>query len=272
MIKVHVWNFVGPKQAWGHASMHIGTEYISWWPESAGRDYKISTGLSLYSVSHIHGQSLDDDKRYEGRSPDHTVPLVSLDEPRILQWWRVFNARGRSWSTLGQNCSTTVARALMVGNGDDYAQGMSGWWHSWNTVWNPEDVLRYARAADQGLRVKGTRCFGINFVRRFCISPLAMTSLTWSVAEKGLPNALYNELGSNHSRVFEVFTELDQNRDADADDVAQIYLKLIQDRGGPALEGLKTSERLRKLLIEVMDEGWTTTGEKECIDYLKGLP
>ena len=102
MIKVHVWNFQGSKSAWGHASMHLGSKYISWWPGSA-RDYHLGTAkIPIYSVAHIHGQTFARDKELEGGPPDHTIELAGLDEKQVERWWKNFNQPGRDWSTLGQ--------------------------------------------------------------------------------------------------------------------------------------------------------------------------
>jgi len=37
MITVYIWSFRGKSAAWGHASMAVGREYISWWPETPGQ-------------------------------------------------------------------------------------------------------------------------------------------------------------------------------------------------------------------------------------------
>ena len=159
----------------------------------------------------------------------------------------------------------------MVGGADDYAEALTGWWHSWNTVWQPADVLRYAYAVEQGLRARPTHTFAVNFVRRFCESPLAFTSITWSMDEEGLASALYSEHGTNAQRVCEVFSELDCNRNSDADDVAECYTKLLMQHGGAGLDAVRRTPQLRNLLIRVMDEGWTTSGEQKCIDFLRQL-
>jgi hypothetical protein len=53
--------------------------------------------------------------------------------------------------------------------------------------------------------------------------------------------------------------------------VAEIYVNLVKSRGGPLLTALKGNKELIGRLIKVMDEGWTSKGEKECIKFLKGL-
>ena len=43
-------------------------------------------------------------------------------------------------------------------------------------------------------------------------------------------------------------------------------------RSKGALENaLRSNRDLVKVLIQVMDEGWTSAGEKDCIEYLQAL-
>jgi hypothetical protein len=288
MIKVHVWNFRGLKSAMGHASMHLGVEYISWWPNNSAdprsvnaRNFKLPGAMGrkipLYSVPHIHGQSFQNDMDYESvdgikpKAPDHTVELTGLDEKRVTAWWHEFNVPKRNWSTLGQNCATTVGRALMVGGGDDYCEGVEGWWDSWNAVWQPNDVLNYARQIEQGLKKHAGMHAAINLVRRFSKSPLAMTSVTSSMDEAGLAKAIYSEVGPNTVEVAKVFQILNSRRNSDADDVAEIYVKLLQANKGAALAAVSKDKSLQNLLIKVLDEGWTSAGEKQAIAFLRSL-
>jgi hypothetical protein len=154
MVKVYVWKFRGKREAWGHASMEVGRDYISWWPEAAGRSQsKISD--DLFSAHPIMGRRLEDDIRDEGGSPDRTIIIAGLDEARIRAWWHRIApwAAGRqgppslAWSTLRWNCSKVVASALKEGGGDRHAS----WWKSWNVVWTPNDVCEYAESIVRGM-------------------------------------------------------------------------------------------------------------------------
>jgi hypothetical protein len=257
--------------------MHVGrSTYISWWPGGQGRDFKLSRALPVYSVPHISDREFETDQEAEGgtgtvRKPDHTIQLSGLDEPRILHWWQAFSAPGNVWSTLGQNCSTTVARALMVGGGDDYAEGIVGWWRSWNTVWRPDNVLKYAEAISRGLGSAAGRWFAINFIRRFTVSPLGMTSLTWSMDERSLASALFLEHGSNAPRVEEVLRELDEHRSAESKGVARAYVGLLASGRGAAVDALKQSLSLRKQLLKTLKAGWTTSEDQNSIAFIAGL-
>lgn len=252
--------------------MHIGSTYISWWPEGEDRDLKKGEKKGekkpIYSVDHIHGRTYEEDVRDEEQDPDHDIEINGLDESRILTWWNSFNVPGRDWTTLGQNCSTTVGRGLMVGGGDDYA----AWSSQWNMVWTPKDVLSYANSINAGIGKAGTRTFAINFIRRFRSSPLGITSWTISMDEEKLAKALFTEHGSNSARVKDVFDELALKHNADADDVAEAYVNLLKKAPmGPAASALAKNKPLRELLVKVLDKGWTSAGEKACIEFVKAL-
>jgi hypothetical protein len=161
MVVVFIWNYRGKNLAWGHASLLVdegspaGRVYISWWPSATGREpiipYAIGPLQNIYRAPAIKGRNYVQDIRDEEQQPDHRIELHGLDETAIKKWWDNFHRGANQWTTLGQNCSTTVAEALQAGGGDSRTQGISGWWSSWNTVWKPSDVLRYALAIQQGL-------------------------------------------------------------------------------------------------------------------------
>jgi hypothetical protein len=259
----------------GHASMHVGRAYVSWWPQGDGREPKVpgSAGrtLPLYSVAHIQGQSFRSDQELEECSPDHTVPLDGLDEPRILAWWKKFDTPGRKWSTLGQNCATTVGRALAIGGGDDYALGAAGWWSSWHTIWQPNDVLCYARRIQHGLAVKRGRHAAINFLRRFASSPVGFTSILTSVDKDGLALALYRESAKSTTLVADVLGELDQRIHGDADGVAEAFVRLLNARQGAPLAAMSRDARLKKLLIKLLGQGRPSDGKRSCIGFVTSL-
>lgn len=94
---------------------------------------------------------------------------------------------------------------------------------------------------------------------------------TLNMDEAGLAKALFQEVGPDTRTTLEVFLRLDEHYNSDADDVAELYVKLVKDRGGPVLAALKSNKPLVDRLIKVMDEGSTSTGESECIEFLRGL-
>ena len=91
---------------------------------------------------------------------------------------------------------------------------------------------------------------------------------TLNMDEEGLAKAL---LAEDSQTTLAVFVRLDDQYNSDADDVAEIYVNLVKAKGGAALSALKSNKPLIQRLIKVMDEGWTTSGEEECIKFLRGL-
>ncbi|QYK48441.1 MAG: hypothetical protein KF838_00975 [Phycisphaeraceae bacterium] len=143
MVTVYVWNPLVLTKAplVGHASMHIGREYVSWWPEQAGR---------VFNTSPYRQRTLEQDIEAEAnRQPDYRIAIDGLDTARMLDWWASvgLQANGmllhgplQAYDLIERNCSTVVAAGLRVGGGDKHA----AWWNSWNIVWTPRDVMRYA--------------------------------------------------------------------------------------------------------------------------------
>ncbi len=275
MIQVHIWKFRGLNTAMGHASMHVGAEYVSWWPAGENRARKIpgpaGRRVPLYSVAHIQGQSYDDDRYLEDMDPDETIRLEGLDEDRLIAWWRTFNVPGRDWSTLGQNCATTVARGLMIAGADDYALGAAGWWRSWNTVWQPNDVLLYARQVRSGLTTRQGRQPAINLIRRFVTSPLGFTSVTTGTNVPGLAEALYSEASTYTALVMSVLQELDARTNTPTAKVAAAYVDLVMARNGPPRAALALDTRLRADLLRLLDQNRSAPGQQRRIEFIRSL-
>lgn len=119
-----------PPKGGGHASMEVGSTYISWWPRPDGRT---KNGLRLlpqiYAAHPYRDQDLGDDEAYEERGPDQTVCLNNLNENAIKDWWQSFGLRRdgvvfegplQAWRTLKMNCSTVVAIGLTIGGGASF--------------------------------------------------------------------------------------------------------------------------------------------------------
>ena len=160
MVTVFIWTFRGSSVAWGHAALQVtggnpaGSIYISWWPQGTGRQTKLPVApgplANVYRVPAIANRQYIQDESAEGTPPDWRIDIDGLDETAIKTRWASFKTGANQWSTLSQNCSTTVAQALVAGGADKYAKGLSGWWRSWNTVWSPNDVLLFVRAIQAG--------------------------------------------------------------------------------------------------------------------------
>ena len=149
LLKVFIWDrkgIVGPNKAMGHASIRLddGVTYISWWPSTDRLFYfENHPETKLYWAPANAKQSYKDDRRMEGRDADHVIEIHGLDEKAILRWWKTFKLNN-SWTTLEQNCSTTVAEALRQGGAKT---GI--WWSDWAIVWTPGNVKDYAEDVRQ---------------------------------------------------------------------------------------------------------------------------
>src|SRR6266850_5432451 len=152
MVYVYIWNFRGKREAWGHASARVGTNYISWWPMGSNR---VPSKIHQIYEAHARPPRFADDVRDEGAQPNFTISIAGLDEGRITNWWyRIYPWAGKRqgppampWSTLNWNCSKLVAFALKEGGADKFA----AWDKSWNLVWTPNDVREYAQSIVRGM-------------------------------------------------------------------------------------------------------------------------
>ncbi len=156
MISVHIWQFSGSKEAWGHASLECFDNYISWWPAQTGRIHsKIHS--NIFTALPIANRSFSDDVDGEGRFPDYTTRIDGLNERGIISWWQHFalsyggfkdqGPPSAPWSSLDWNCSKVVATALKEGGGDEYAS----FYYSNCFIWTPEKVKDYAESIVKGL-------------------------------------------------------------------------------------------------------------------------
>lgn len=167
MIKVYIWSYRSKKHTWGHASMDVNGQHISWWPTLEGRVHS-KLHNNIYSAHPVANMSLEDDMAGEGDGeskvfPDHTILISGLNEKKIIQWWRrtalswgggkALGPPSVPWSSLGWNCSKIVATALKQGGGDMY----TSLWAGKNLIWTPNAVRRYAAAIENGIRKKKKR-------------------------------------------------------------------------------------------------------------------
>ncbi|RKI05830.1 hypothetical protein D7Y15_32450 [Corallococcus sp. AB030] len=89
--------------------------------------------------------------------------------------------------------------------------------------------------------------------------------------EVGLAKALYERGGIDTNFVKSVFSVLADRYSSDSDDVAYEYVRIVRARGGSQLVALRLDKDLREMLIQLMDEGWTSEGETTAIRYLRSL-
>lgn len=90
------------------------------------------------------------------------------------------------------------------------------------------------------------------------------------VDEAGMAQALATGHRNNLTFLQRVFASLNNDYNTDTDDIALEYVRLVRrDTGLQQL--LRGNRALRDLLIQLMDEGWTSAEEQDAIRYLRGL-
>jgi hypothetical protein len=105
----------------------------------------------------------------------------------------------------------------------------------------------------------------------FAKSFLPRFTSAYSTDEDGIANALYVECGINMDQVLQIFKELDASYSTDADDVAVIYLQRAFRERGRVYEALKLNQALRQLLIDILEDGYTGSAERQLINGLLAL-
>lgn len=102
-------------------------------------------------------------------------------------------------------------------------------------------------------------------VNRYRVGGLKMT---FNMDEAGLADAII-AMGGNIRRVSAIFVHLDKKHNSDADDVAELYVNRL--RKSPATAAAIRADRsLVALLVRILDDGWTSAGEKAAIEFLRG--
>jgi hypothetical protein len=96
--------------------------------------------------------------------------------------------------------------------------------------------------------------------------------MTFSMDEAGLANTLV-EIGANPDRLYAIFQRLEDAHNADSDDVVVYYLRQLRRTGREKV--LSTMARAKpdliRLLIKILDDGWTTSEEKSFMQLLQGM-
>ena len=92
-----------------------------------------------------------------------------------------------------------------------------------------------------------------------------------STDERGMASALVRECGYELDKVNAVFLQLNDKYTTDADDVALEYVRQIKSMRGPVREALRLHIGLRNNLVMLLESGWTSAEEQECIAFLKNM-
>ena len=95
--------------------------------------------------------------------------------------------------------------------------------------------------------------------------------LTASMDEVGLAKFLVS-IGNNTRRLKKIFERLKTGHWTDSDDVAFEYVSRMRKGHHATMVAMAHADAaLIKLLIELLESGWTTTSERAEITYLKAL-
>ena len=146
MVLLRIWN--SAKQGgggWGHSTLEVGGVppagiYISWWPGD----------LAGQVPAFAENKTVAEDLKLEGQ-PTMTFQLEGLDERAIKVWWMRWRGTSTFYVWLGQNCSSTVAKALQAGGSEKLAS--LGGWTSNPLMWTPSGLAAYARAIRAGQEI-----------------------------------------------------------------------------------------------------------------------
>lgn len=105
-------------------------------------------------------------------------------------------------------------------------------------------------------------------VNRFRWGSFGMTA---SMNEEGLANYCA-AIGNNPPRLKRIFQRLLDAHWSDSDDVANYYVDKMRRNHSSTLQAIARADRgFIEMLIRCLDEGYTTGGEYQRIDYLRGL-
>ena len=162
-----VWRRPAPTSWTGHSALSLDSGlYISYWPSKSESFSFLSRKANILQWRpHRFTESIDVDIRKLGQ-PDHAVAIKNLNERSMEHFWlNLKNGEQRRFHSLGHNCSTVVARALVRGHRDAIKEltfatpiNQIRWLEPSNyfavvcagistgTLWYPSQVLRYARA------------------------------------------------------------------------------------------------------------------------------
>jgi len=196
-------------------------------------------------------------KLYEGREKkghDHKDKLWRKGNKKQFSTdgrYAVDATKQLIWMVLStaENSSTSSASASLIG------------WVAFRKKW-----------LSASPKLSAERNFAYDLVDRFRVGASAGQGMvTVNMNEEGLARALVDDCGTNSGQVQEVFERLYEKHSSDVDDVAELYVNMVRKKGGDTLRALQHNYELARLLIKAMDEGWTSDGEQDCINYLTNL-
>lgn len=150
----------------GHASLRVGSQYLSYWPEVA---QFTAAGAMAFSKCGFH--NFEQDKKAERGLPHNVTHLKNLDENRIQTFIQRIFAKRPLYHVKFFNCSHPVKIALYEGTGRKispnfkvysdpvygvsdqlYSELQGGQVEDWvRETWNPISVHKYAQQLQQAI-------------------------------------------------------------------------------------------------------------------------
>jgi hypothetical protein len=98
----------------GHASLHIGDVYVSFWPEDAAGKKDVTLKQSHRAA---FMETLEEDIINEGNRQPQALRIEHLDEAAMLRTFVDLGAAECRYNVLRMNCSSFAAALLEAGSG-----------------------------------------------------------------------------------------------------------------------------------------------------------
>ncbi len=142
-IILRVWEAKWLKGSPGHAAIHIGNQYVSFWPGSE----QGTLAWSGYKTK----QHSEDLTTYQTAGQSHSASIIpsndggkkGLDKTAMLDKWAQIRAKKPDYTAKVQ-CSGVVNQLLLAGGSQEFAKTSLFSWSSWYIfAVSPDDVRDY---------------------------------------------------------------------------------------------------------------------------------
>ena len=91
----YVWYPDVEKGAFGHASVKVGSTYMSWWPASESRMRSLLAMFNIKGTT-VRLPAYNDDVKSEGKEPEYIGDLYGWDDQKAIDYWTT-NAVPTPW-------------------------------------------------------------------------------------------------------------------------------------------------------------------------------
>jgi hypothetical protein len=202
------------------------------------------TGILRYSGLEKEGHS-DNDTKWEAEDDPNTALVFSLE--------------GKVAINATKALITMVMQTAFNHDSENKITVLEGW-SDFQRTWLNAPTLSKARDP------------AVDLIHQYSTSIQLgdMNFKTVNMDESGLAKAIITDHPIQMDVVYNIFYRLDNHYSSDADDVAANYIRLVKaKRGGAEEKALKRSKKLLTLLVDVLDEGYTTGREESLTRYLQ---